>query len=79
MAKKQDKENQQFIVCVQYIRAPNAKDRLSRAINILLNSAPRKATQLKQTLTGTEEKPSGPISAGGVEDYNTNRSYDHER
>lgn len=78
MAKKQDKENQQLIVCVQYIRAPNAKDRLSRAINILLNSAPRKSPQPKQISSSTKEKPSRPASAEGAEGHNTNRSYDHE-
>jgi hypothetical protein len=79
MAKRQDKEQQQELtVHVVYVRAPNAKDRLSRAIDILLNSAPRNAPQPKLITSGTKEKTRRPAIVEGAEAHNTSRSYDHE-
>lgn len=79
MAKRQDKEEQKRLtVYVVYVRAPNAKGRLFRAIDILLNSAPRKAPQPKQIISGTKEKTRRPAIVEGAEANNTNRSYDHE-
>lgn len=79
MVKKHHKEAQkQSAFCVEYIHAPNANDRLSRAINILLNSMPRNAPQTKQISSNLEEKPPRSTISEGSEGHNTNRSYDHE-
>jgi hypothetical protein len=79
MAKKCYKGAQkQLTFCVEYIPAPNANDRLSRAINILLNSMPRSAFQTKQISGNLEEKPPRSDISEGAEGHNTNRSYDHE-
>jgi hypothetical protein len=64
--------------CVEYVPAPNANDRLCRAINILLNSMPRNAPQTKQISSNLEEKPPRSTIREGVKSHNTDRSYDHE-
>jgi len=79
MVKKRHKEAQKRLAfCVEYIPVPNANDRLSRAINILLNSMPRNASQTKQISSNLEEKPPRSTISEGAEGHNTNRSYDHE-
>ena len=80
MVKKRHKEAQkQWAFCVEYIPAPNANDRLSRAINILLNSTPRNVPQTKQISSKLEEKPPRSAISEGAEGHNTNRSHDRER
>jgi hypothetical protein len=79
MAKKLHKGAQkQLTFCVEYIPAPNADGRLSRAINILLDSMPRNASQTRQIPSNLEEKPPRPAISEGVKGHNTNRSYNHE-
>jgi hypothetical protein len=79
MVKKRHKEaHKQLAFCVEYIPAPSANDRLSRAINILLNSVPRNAPQTKEISSNLEEKPPRSTISEGAEGHNTNRSYDHE-
>jgi len=79
MVKKRHKGAQkQLAFCVEYIPAPNANDRLSRAINILLNLVPRNTPQTRQISSNLEEKPQGSAISEGAEGHNTNRSYDHE-
>jgi hypothetical protein len=79
MAKKPDKEERkQLTVCVQYVAAPNAKDRLSRAINILLNSVPRNTPQQKLISSSIEKKPPRSAIAEVAEGHTTNRDCDHK-
>jgi hypothetical protein len=79
MVKKRHKGAQkQLAFCVEYIPAPNGNDRLSRAINILLNSVPRNTPQTKQISSSLEEKPPRSTISEGAEGHNTNGSYDHE-
>jgi len=79
MVKKRHKGAQkQLAFCVEYIPAPNANDRLSRAINILLNLVPRNTPQTRQISSNLEEKPPRSTISEGAEGHDTNGSYDHE-
>jgi len=79
MAKKLYKRAQkQSTFCVEYILVPSADGRLSRAINILLDSMPRNASQIRQIASNLEEKPPRSAVSERVKGHNTNRSYNHE-
>ncbi len=58
MAKKQSKQNQKLlIVSIRYIAAPDARERLSRAINILLGSAARGTVKSEGNINAKKEGP----------------------
>ena len=60
MARKQDKQNQKrLVVNVHHVATPDAKERLSRAIDILLRAAARDTSQAEDSPDADKEKPSG--------------------
>ena len=79
MAKKPNTAKQnQFTVCVQYVPTPNAKERFSQAINILLSSAARNAPQPKQISSSMGEKPASIAAIEDIGGHGINGGHDHE-
>jgi hypothetical protein len=79
MAEKLHKRaEKQLTFCVEYIPTPSADGRLSRAINILLDSIPRNASETGQIASNLEEKAPRSAISEGTRGHGTKRSYNHE-
>jgi hypothetical protein len=79
MAKKSDKGGQEKLaVYVQYISVADAQSRLSRAINILLNSAARNVRQQKETSSSIQESPPRLTITEGTEGHVIKEGHNHE-
>lgn len=58
MAKKRSKQNQKSLsVSIHYVPIPQADDKLSRAIDILLRAAARDSSQAEDSPDADKEKP----------------------
>ena len=58
MAKKQGKQNQKrIVVSIRHVATPDAEERFSHAIGILLKAATRNTSQSKQTPNTKKKEP----------------------
>jgi len=59
VAKKQDKRNKKrLVVSVRHVATPDAKERLSHAVDVLLRAAARDTSQAGDSPDADKEKPS---------------------
>ena len=80
MAKKQGEQNQKrMVVTMRHVTTPDAEQRLSRAIDILLRVAARGTTKSKDGINTEKETPptrgsTGDTPTGGAEESNSYES-----